>query len=321
MNSKQIVNRRIIPNIQESFFSRSLISRTAFLFAVYIVLLASYAIDIHGQSVQKDVGISVTIEHATPTPTPTVTLEGGGGVGPPPSAATNVVFEGKAYPSSLITILKDGTVTSTFTAEPSGFFRKGLTGYTPGIYTFGIFAEDTDERVSVTLNFTISLMSGTTTTIGSIFLPPTFSLHPNQIEKGGIIRLEGQVFPESIVKIFISPDDKFKDTTATSEGKWFYDLDTSSFGEKEYRARVMALSQTGEQSPFSQTLAFSVLKPVRPSCRGADLNFDGQVDLIDFSILLFFWGETNPSNRCADINSDGIVNIVDFSVMMYWWTG
>lgn len=53
--------------------------------------------------------------------------------------------------------------------------------------------------------------------------------------------------------------------------------------------------------------------------RTGDLNFDGKVDLVDFSILLFNWGI--PKNPIADINNDGKVDLVDFSIMLYWWTG
>jgi len=58
-----------------------------------------------------------------------------------------------------------------------------------------------------------------------------------------------------------------------------------------------------------------------PECSPhGDINNDGYVDIVDFSILLYFWGQTNPSNPCADINRDGIVDIIDFSIMLYWWS-
>ena len=49
-----------------------------------------------------------------------------------------------------------------------------------------------------------------------------------------------------------------------------------------------------------------------------DLNGDGKVNLIDFSILLFYWGS---DNACADQNSNGKVDLVDFSILLYNWTG
>lgn len=49
-------------------------------------------------------------------------------------------------------------------------------------------------------------------------------------------------------------------------------------------------------------------------------DFDGndQVNLADFSILLFYWNSSNPT---ADANNDGKVNLADFSIMLFNWTG
>lgn len=251
-------------------------------------------------------------------PLVTATVEmagGGGGVG-----ETKVIFEGRAYPKAFITLLKDGKVAATFFAESSGLFRKELTGLAGGTYSFGIFAEDSEGRKSVTVSFTIGILSGFTTTISGIFVSPTISLTPTQVERGQDVDIAGQVFPESRVNIFVSPQNIVKETTATKEGKWDYKLDTASLGEVEHYVKAMAFFGTGEQSSFSQTLSFLVLKKGIKVCKGADLNFDGKVDIVDFSILLYFWNQTNPSNRCADINSDGRVDIIDFSIMMYWWS-
>ena len=52
----------------------------------------------------------------------------------------------------------------------------------------------------------------------------------------------------------------------------------------------------------------------------ADLNLDGTVDSIDFSILLAYWKTSPPfRNTRADINKDNEVGSVDFSIMLYQW--
>jgi hypothetical protein len=50
----------------------------------------------------------------------------------------------------------------------------------------------------------------------------------------------------------------------------------------------------------------------------SDLNRDGKVNLVDFSILLFNW---KGSDAVADINQDGTVSLTDFSIMLANWTG
>lgn len=289
-----------------------------------VAILISFPIFVYAQApphappVEKGVGVSVTIKEVVPLPAPP-------GLPPPPlpplpPPPTKVIFEGRAYPTAFLTLLKDGKVAATFQAESSGLFSQTLTGISGGNYAFGIWAEDTEGRRSVTLSFTISILEGKTTTISGIFIPPTIEVSPTQIKKGKKVNIFGQVFPESRVNIFISPKEIVKETTAAKNGKWFFALDTSSLEEREYQAKAKAFYGQGEQSPFSQTLSFLVLrKPL--VCWGADLNFDKKVNIIDFSILLYFWGQTKPANSCADINFDGIVDIFDFSIMMYWWTG
>ena len=258
--------------------------------------------------------ISVTVEIPSPPPAPPA---GGGGLIP---GITKVIFKGRAYPNAFLTLLKNGKITATFFAETSGLFEKELSGLSGGTYTFGIWAEDTEKRKSVTLSFSVSILSGTTTTISGIFISPTISLTPTQVEKGNPVKIFGQTFPESQVNIFISSKEEIKETKATKKGNWFLKLDTGSLEEREHGARAKALFGEGEQSPFSQMLKFLVLAPGALVCKGADLNFDGKVNIVDFSILLYFWQQKAPSNRCADINFDGIVNIIDFSIMMYYWT-
>jgi len=285
---------------------------------ILILILVFSPILVFAQPPESQVQISVSAlvgEEEVPPPPPP----------PPPGAPAPrpavVVFEGRAYPEAFLTILKDGKVVATFFAGSSGLFRKELTGISGGIYTFGIWAEDIEGRKSVTLGFTVSILEGRTTIISGIFISPTIEVGPTQVERGDAVNILGQAFPESQVNIFIASKEIVKEASTTKEGNWAYKLDTGPLEEREHQTRARAVFGDGEISPFSQTLSFLVLPPGALVCRGADLNFDGRVNIIDFSILLFFWGQTKPANVCADINFDGIVNIVDFSIMMYYWTG
>jgi uncharacterized membrane protein YgcG len=61
------------------------------------------------------------------------------------------------------------------------------------------------------------------------------------------------------------------------------------------------------------------------SCKqvnNADLNCDGKVNSIDFSVLLYYWKSKPPfSNQYVDINKDGKIDSIDFSIMLYRWDG
>lgn len=65
-----------------------------------------------------------------------------------------------------------------------------------------------------------------------------------------------------------------------------------------------------------------ILPPIdleRPRfCRIADLNCDTAVDLIDFSILIYWFDRSDPP-RHVDLRKDKTVDIRDFSVMAFYW--
>ncbi|MFH1036608.1 MAG: dockerin type I domain-containing protein [Patescibacteria group bacterium] len=244
---------------------------------------------------------------------------GGGGEIIIPSE-TKVVFIGRAYPSAIITILKNGTVIASFSADNVGLFNREISGIAADTYNFSVFAEDTEGRRSVTIGFTVGILESRVTTISGIFISPTIDLGPTQVEKGDPVDIYGQSFPESKITIFISSNEIVKDTSATKAGKWSYRLDTTPLEESEHSARAQALNGAGELSAFSQTMSFLVVKKGAMVCRGADLNFDDKINLTDFSILLYYWRQRKPLNICADINHDGIVDLTDFSIMMYYWT-
>lgn len=71
---------------------------------------------------------------------------------------------------------------------------------------------------------------------------------------------------------------------------------------------------------FGKDAALSSIATSTSSSSGkrSDLNGDGKVNLVDFSILLSKW---DTADTRADINADGKVNLADFSIMLFDWTG
>lgn len=66
-------------------------------------------------------------------------------------------------------------------------------------------------------------------------------------------------------------------------------------------------------------------KPVSPcddiTLQKVDLNGDCLVDLVDLSILLFYYDKSGPEISRYDFNNNNIVDFPDVSVMMFYWTG
>jgi hypothetical protein len=245
---------------------------------------------------------------------------GGGGGYVPPSTETKVVLQGKAYPSAKITILKDGEVGEIITADSNANFKTEIKEISPGIWNFSLWAEDKEGRRSITISFSVTILEGKITTISNIFIPPTIELDKTKVAKGEDLKIFGQTAPESQISIHIeSPQEIIRQTKAKESGDWEDIFNTSPLDEGMHVTRAKAKSPEGLESSFSSVLAFYIgeYKPGE-ICPRADFNKDGRTNLIDFSILLYWWGKYNP---CVDVNGDGKVNLPDFSILMYWWTG
>jgi len=204
-------------------------------------------------------------------------------------------------------------------ADSLSDFKITLTTLTAGSYTFGIWAEDRDGNKSVTFSITVTITSGTTTTISGIFIPPTIKLSSTSVSRGGTLNIAGQTAPESDIDVYVySEEEIVKKTKSNQIGAWAYALDTGVLAEGSHTTKAKSVL-SGLISTFSQTLSFYVGEGgVQAICGRGNLNGDGRVNLVDFSIMLYWWGKAND---CADQNKNGVVDLADFSIMMYYWTG
>jgi len=238
-----------------------------------------------------------------------------------PVKETKVVLRGKAYPNALITLLIDSEAVVVVEADSQANFNIELTTLTAGIYNFGLRAKDEKGRESITFSFSVTVSHRMTTTVGGIFFPPTIELESNILNLGDTLNISGQTAPWSEINIQIESLERMilKKTEADDNGNWDYSFDTSELEEGSYLVKANSISTEDFISGFSNILKFILGEEIiEELCPGADLNKDGRVDLVDFSILLYWW---KTDDSCSDQNQDGIVDLQDFSIMMYYWTG
>ncbi len=256
---------------------------------------------------------------ACTSPAPTPPPPGGGGA-PLPDTGTRVILQGLAYPSAKITVLVDAKVYAYITADSSANFKATISDIAAGTYNFGLWAEDKYGRKSITFSFTITVIKGMTITVSGIFLPPTIELDKVNLDKGEDLTIFGQTAPKSQLSVHVeSPQEIIQETTADKTGDWQLLFSTAVLEEGTHTVRAKAESQEELLSSFSRVLLFYVGRyGVDELCPRADFNKDGRTNLVDFSIMLYWWGK---ANACIDQNKDGIVNLPDFSILMYWWTG
>ncbi len=251
-----------------------------------------------------------------------------------PPAETSVVFKGMAAPSSFVTLLKDGAISASTQAGPDANFEITLTGLSAGVYMFTLYGDDIDGRRTNSLAFAISVTSGVTTQISGIFLSPTIDVDKDEVARGDIVSVFGKSKPLVNVSVYFdsiwnTPTSGL--TVADDSGLWLYNLDTSSMEYGDYGAKARAsVGNGGSISDLSPKVDFEVKevskKKKERACPGrADLNTDCKVNIVDMSILAYWWGRglTDLAKKNVDerLKKDGIIDIRDLSVMAYYWTG
>jgi len=256
---------------------------------------------------------------------------GGGGAGPfiggSPSSPnpTKIVVKGKAYPDADVHILKDGGVIGVVRADTNADFTFSTADITPGTATFGFWAEDKDKVKSVAFTVTLQVTASATTTISGVFLPPTISLQKRSVKKGEQLSAFGNTAPKVDVNVLVHSSEEVSGTTTSKDnGSWTMNIDTAALAEEEFhtaKAQFQMKESSGTilKSGFSSTASFYLGEKVAGKNAVAhDINGDGRINLVDFSILLYHWGTNNQS---ADLNSDGKVNLTDLSILLFYWTG
>src|SRR3989344_664893 len=120
----------------------------------------------------------------------------------------------------------------------------------------------------------------------------------------------------------VGPDGVFSfSLSELSGGSYIFSL----YSQSPSRERSSFVTLPVQITPHTITNVSGISFEPRPSIPPSqqmlgDLSGDGRVDLIDFSILIFWFERPNPPSH-VDLNGDGKADLVDFSIMAYYWTG
>jgi hypothetical protein len=266
---------------------------------------------------------TATATGAPVPPPPPPSGGGGGGVG---NYNANLSVSGVAYPNSVVTLLKDGQIIATTTSNPSGqfsFYQNNLNG---GTYNFSLYAMDANNELSPSLNFIQTLTGSTTTAVDNLIIGPTIKLSHTAAKQGETVSVVGFAAPASQVALTLTgPVGKTFQVNSGQNGSYAFTLNTADLSKGEYdvftRVKVgNDFSSTSLIKKFTVGDANVVTPP--GECKRSDFNCDGKVNLVDFSIMLYFWDSTEFSkNPSVDIDKSGRVGLRDLSIMLYDWTG
>jgi len=240
----------------------------------------------------------------------------------------DIRIDGWAYPGATVSFLRDGIIVDDDAAEGGGEFSHLTEGLDRGSYTFGVYAVDGSGTRSATFSTTLWLRSETLNTLSNIMLPPTVRVEENSVQPGSPVLAAGYSAPNAEITTWLRPKlaevttgDIVSTTTAATNGAWSLSIPTTGLSQGTYELVAQgAMPDSVVESDKSARLTIGVGVQVEDLDCGStgDLNCDGFVNLVDFSILVFNW---NSASEVADINDDGIVSLPDFSIMLYYWTG
>jgi len=256
---------------------------------------------------------------------------GGGGGGGFISSYGKLIISGYAQPKSNVTLMSDGTIRATTIAGADAKFSFTLDNLSPGNYLFTLFSEDEDGRRSSLYTFPVRLEAGQTITAGNILLSPTIDVDKLEVKRGDFISIFGYAPPFADVVISVSSEEElFFRTITNRDGFYLYQLGTADLEKGDHFTKSKSILANQMVSNYSRVVVFKVgdrtiSKEIKKVCGKADLNCDGRVNLIDFSIAAY-WYKRKLSSTFALIekerlNGDGKVDLVDFSIMAYYWTG
>jgi len=240
----------------------------------------------------------------------------------------DVSIEGWAYPGATVSFLRDGVTVSTKGAGGSGEFSDKTEGLDRGSYSFGIYAVDSKGVRSATFATTLWLQANTLNTLNNIMLPPTVSVAEASISPGTPLVVTGYSAPQANITTWLRPKlaevstaDIVSTTTADGSGAWAITVPTLKLPKGTYEFVAQGKMQNGlveSDKSARKTIGIGVTVHDDDCLSQGDLNCDGAINLIDFSILLFNW---NTASVEADVNKDGTVSLPDFSILLYNWTG
>ncbi len=249
---------------------------------------------------------------------------GGGGGGGSYTIPTGITFSGKAYPLSTVIVLLNAQEVIRTIAGPDAQFSVSLNSLNPGSYTFSILGEDSEGRRSTLFTFPILITQGATTTVSGIFIAPTIDIDKIQVKKGENLTIFGETVPGSQVTISVHSDPEYLFTVqSNTQGLYQYVLDTATLAIGSHETKSKSRVSASELSSYSNVLGFLVGNTTVANdgaCKRADINCDGRVNLVDFSILAFWYKKVSPPAK-VDLNNDNKVTLVDFSIVAYYWNG
>ncbi len=259
-----------------------------------------------------DVAVTAQVGNVTVTP-------GSSGFGIPQTAVT---FSGLAYPKATVSILKEGAPAISVIADITGYFTATLEEKYDSTIVYTLYAVDISGNKSLLINYPIVVYTGYITHLSGIRFAPTIVIDKAQVRAGDYLTVFGYSLPSVGMEVFIEGKQKKSFTlTSNSNGTYKIILPMTDLPKGDYVVYV----RYANDARISKLVKFIIGDTNIPNTDivenvPGDCNYDGIINLVDFSVLAFWYNKENPP-KCVDTNGDNKINLVDFSILAFWWTG
>ncbi|MDQ3076930.1 MAG: dockerin type I repeat-containing protein [bacterium] len=296
-----------------------------------LILSIITPLQIFALEAQSSVTVTAIVNSRSTTPPPPSGGGGGGGGGggsPVETGTASITISGIAYPLSKVSVLKDGQLAVTTIAGPNALFSVTISNVSSGNHIFTVYGEDKNRVKSATFTIPVYVTANASTFVGGIFIPPTIDIDKAEVARGNIVTVLGQTKPKAEITVRVhSEHEIIQKVLSDDDGVWLYKIDTSGleYGNHEVKARAVSGNDITEYSKIAtfKVGTKDVVVDKNQACLGikrGDVNCDGKVNLIDFSIVAFWYKKVNPPVN-VDVNNDKKVDLIDFSILAYNWTG
>lgn len=298
--------------------------------AYYFVIRAR---DAHGE-------ILTTSAQATATPRNGGSTVSGG------ATSSFLTFHGWANPFETVVIDQNGIEVARVPVDGSASFVARFNNVATGEYLFSFHGESAQGDRSNAFLLPVYFVSNSMMDVAGILLPPSATISHTQFALDDVVIVSGKTVPGALATATVNSNQPVVvSATADSSGSYQLSIPANTLVVGSYSLVVRAIYNGVISSP-SFTLSFirtaksteeSVGSiPIQPvpslkpgtsgkHCGRGDLNCDGRVNIVDFSIAAFWYKHTlNDAFRSIEVerlNGDGKVTFVDFSILVFYWTG
>lgn len=249
------------------------------------------------------------------------TNNNGGGVNIP---KTSTRFSGEAYPDAIVTILKNGKNEISVKSNKLGLFDATIEETYNSTILYSLIARDIAGNKSLLINYPLVISAGYLTHLSGVRFPPTIVLDKIQVILGDFLTIGGYSLPKKELEIIIEDQDKKinKKFTLISHDTGHYNitLPLNNLPKGNYLAYIKYNDNNRQSKLVRFVIGDTNISSIDTSLNiPGDFNNDGIINLVDFSILAFWYKKNNPP-LYVDINKDKIVDITDFSILAFYWT-